>query len=482
MDYEVVIGLEVHVHMKTKSKMFCSCSTEFGAQPNTHTCPICLGMPGVLPVINKQAVELAIKCALGLNCAKIEGRNVFSRKHYYYPDLPKNYQISQYDMPLAEHGFLEIPVPKGSMLEKKIRIKRVHMEEDAGKLVHSGEGIEGSVYSLVDLNRTGTPLLEIVTETDINSPEEAYLYLNALKQILQYMDISDCNMEEGKLRCDANISLRKKGEELGVKTELKNMNSFKAVQEALESEAKRQAEILDAGDKLVQETRLWDEKKGETMPMRSKEEAHDYRYFPEPDLVPIEVSKEWVEEIRKGLTEMPSMRLQRFISEYDLPKYDAGVLTASRELADYFEKCVKVYPKAKIISNWIMTELMGILNERNIPISECKIGPEALGEMLKLIDSGKISGKIAKEIFPEMFDSGKSPGAIISERDLTQITDEGEIAKVVEKVVAENQKVVQDYKAGNEKVLTFLVGQVMKVTKGKASPQLANKVLREKLK
>lgn len=475
MNYEVVIGLEAHVHMKTKSKMFCSCSTEFGAEPNTHTCPVCLGMPGVLPAINKKAVELAIKSALALNC-EIAPKCIFSRKNYFYPDLPKNYQISQYDMPLAEHGMLKISD------SKSVKIKRVHMEEDAGKLVHSGEGIEDSIYSLVDLNRTGTPLLEIVTEADISSPEEAYLYLTTLKQLLQYLDVSDCNMEEGKLRCDANVSVRRPGSELGVKSELKNMNSFKAVQIALEAEAKRQIQILKDGGKIIQETRLWDEKKGETLSMRSKEEAHDYRYFPEPDLAPLEANKEWITAIKENLAEMPSIKLQRFITEYGLPEYDAGVLTASRELAEYFEKCVKVYSKPKIISNWIMTELMGVLNEKNISISECKIGPEQLGEMLKVIEDGTISGKIAKEIFPQMFDTGKSPKEIITEKGLTQMTDEGEIAEFADKVITENPKVVQDYKAGSEKILTFLVGQLMKATKGKANPQLVNKILREKLK
>jgi aspartyl-tRNA(Asn)/glutamyl-tRNA(Gln) amidotransferase subunit B len=474
MDYEIVIGLEVHVHIKTKSKMFCACSTEFGAQPNTHTCPVCLGMPGVLPVINKKAVEIAIRSALALNC-EIAQRCVFSRKHYYYPDLPKNYQISQYDMPLAEHGFLEIP-------GKKIIIKRIHMEEDAGKLVHSGDGIEGSVYSLVDLNRTGTPLLEIVTEAVINSSEEAYLYLNALKHILRYIDVSDCNMEEGKLRCDANISLHKKGEALGVKAELKNMNSFKAVQIALDYEAERQAQILGEGGNIVQETRLWDEKNGETVSMRSKEEAHDYRYFPEPDLVPLEADKKWIAAIKESLAEMPSMRLQRFITEYGLPEYDAGVLTSSRELADYFEECVKAYPKPKIIGNWIMTGLMGLLNERNISVSESKISSGQFAEMLELIDDGTISGKIAKEIFPQMFDTGQSPKEIIAEKGLTQITDEGEIAKIAERVITENPKVVQDYKSGNEKVITFLVGRMMKATEGKANPRMVNKILQEKLK
>lgn len=380
MDYEVVIGLEVHVHIKTKSKMFCSCSTEFGAEPNTHTCPVCQGMPGVLPVINKKAVELAVKSAIALNC-KIAPRSVFSRKNYFYPDLPKNYQISQYDMPLAENGFLEIA-------GRKISIKRVHLEEDAGKLVHSGEGIEGSVFSLVDFNRTGMPLLEIVSEPDINSPEETYLYLNILKQILQYIDVSDCDMEKGRLRCDANISLRKKGEKLGVKTELKNMNSFKAVQTALESEVGRQAQILDDGGEVIQETRLWNEKKSETFSMRSKEEEHDYRYFPEPDLVAVEITKEWITAIKESLAEMPSIRLQRFISEYGLPEYDAKVLTATQAASAYFDEVVKEINKMglegkikpKDLSNWITGTLFGILNADNKK-------PEELPSLISIINN-----------------------------------------------------------------------------------------------
>ena len=477
MDYEVVIGLEVHVHLKTESKMFCSCSTEFGAEPNTHTCPVCQGMPGVLPVMNRKAIELALKSALALNC-EIMPKSVFSRKNYFYPDLPKNYQISQYDMPLAEHGWLEIP-------GKKISIKRVHLEEDAGKLVHSGEGIEGSVYSLVDLNRTGVPLLEIVTEPDIESPEQAFQYLTNLKQILQYIDISDCDMEQGKLRCDANISLRKKGgerSELGVKTELKNMNSFKAVQAGLDGEVKRQARILGEGGKIIQETRLWDEKKGETYSMRSKEEAHDYRYFPEPDLVPVEPDGTWITEIGGTLAELPSIRLKRFTSQYGVPEYDAGVLTSSRELADYFEECAKACKNPKAASNWIMTELLGLLNKRNITLAECSVKPKNLGELLCLVEDGTISGKIAKDIFPEMFESGRAPKEIINERGLTQITDEGEIAKIAENAVKANPKIAADYRAGNEKLLAFFIGQVMKETKGRANPQAVNRILREKLK
>lgn len=475
MDYEIVIGLEVHVHMKTDSKMFCSCSTEFGAEPNTQTCPICLGMPGVLPVINEKAVELAVRCAIGLACKKIEGRNVFSRKHYYYPDLPKNFQISQYDLPLAEHGELKISE------NKTVKVKRVHMEEDAGKLVHSGGGIEGSTYSLVDLNRTGTPLLEIVTEPDISSPEEAYSYLTTLKKVLEYLDISDCDMEKGNLRCDANISLRKKGEPLGVKAELKNMNSFKAVQIALDHEVKRQAEMLDEGKKIAQETRLWDEKIGQTISMRSKEEAHDYRYFPEPDLAPVEISKEFIAEILKTMPELPEARKKRFIERYGLSEYDAGVLTSERGLADYFEECVKLCGAAKSAGNWIMTGLLGILNQKNMQIEGSRITPGNLAEMIKLIDNKTISGKMAKEIFSEMFETGKAAKEIISEKGMTQITDESEIEKIVLQAINDNPKAIADFRSGNQNAVTFLAGQVMKITKGKANPQLVNKIIKEKI-
>jgi len=476
MDYEIVIGLEVHTHMKTNSKMFCSCSTEFGAEQNTQTCPICLGMPGVLPVINEKAVELAVRCAIGLACKKIEGRNVFSRKHYYYPDLPKNFQITQYDLPLGEHGELKISE------NKTVKIKRVHMEEDAGKLVHSGDGIEGSTYSLVDLNRTGTPLLEIVTEPDIFSPEEAYLYLMTLKKVLEYLDISDCDMEKGNLRCDANISIRKKGEPLGVKAELKNMNSFKAVQVALDYEAKRQEEILNEGKKIAQETRLWDEKIGKTISMRSKEEAHDYRYFPEPDLAPVEISKEFIAEILKTMPELPEVRKKRFIEAYGLPEYDAGVLTSERGFADYFEVCAKMCDSPKSAGNWIMTGLLGLLNQKNMLIAESKVTPEKLAEMIKLIDNKTISGKMAKEIFSEMFVTGKTAKEIISSKGMTQITDESEIEKIVLQAINDNPKAIADFRSGNQNAVTFLAGQVMRITKGKANPQTVNKIIKEKMK
>ncbi|PIV55965.1 Asp-tRNA(Asn)/Glu-tRNA(Gln) amidotransferase GatCAB subunit B [Candidatus Desantisbacteria bacterium CG02_land_8_20_14_3_00_49_13] len=485
MDYEVVIGLEVHVHLKTESKMFCSCSTEFGAEPNTHTCPVCQGMPGVLPVMNRKAIELALKSALALNC-KVMPKSVFSRKNYFYPDLPKNYQISQYDMPLAERGWLDIP-------GKKISIKRVHLEEDAGKLVHSGEGIEGSVYSLVDLNRTGVPLLEIVTDPDIESPEQALRYLTNLKQILQYIDISDCDMEQGKLRCDANISLRKKGGELGVKTELKNMNSFKAVQAGLEGEIKRQARILGEGGTIIQETRLWDEKKGETYSMRSKEEAHDYRYFPEPDLVPVEPDGTWITAIRESMQELPAARMQRFIKDYNLSEYDAGVLTTTPAASGYFDECIKernrmglLVISPKEFSNWITGPLFNKIDVKNKSVEEIKelIPPiNFVGLTQAIIVDKLISPNLGKEeVFPDMIGTNKTAFEIIKEKGLEQINDDKQIINIVEKIIKENSKVVQDYKSGNEKVLGFLIGQIIKETKGKANPQIVNKILKEKLK
>jgi aspartyl-tRNA(Asn)/glutamyl-tRNA(Gln) amidotransferase subunit B len=478
MAYEAVIGLEVHVQLSTKSKIFCGCRTKFGAKPNSQACPVCLGLPGALPVLNKSAVEYALRTALSLNC-RIAGLSRFARKNYYYPDLPKNYQISQYDEPLSSGGHIEIKVNGEA---KKIGITRVHLEEDAGKLIH-GEELESADSSFVDYNRTGVSLMEVVSEPDISTPEEAYAYLATLKSILQYIEVSDCNMEEGSLRCDANISLRFKGEkEFGTKAELKNMNSFKGVREALDYEIARQSKLLAEGKEVVQETRLWEAKKGVTISMRGKEEAQDYRYFPEPDLVPLTISQEWITEIKESLPELPEARERRFLAQYKIPEYDAGVLTSSKSLADYFEECAKLYPKFKIVSNWIMGEVLGSLKVSNIEIKDCLITPEYLVEMLRLIDKGTISGKIAKEVFAEMFKTGKRAEEIVEEKGLTQITSEEELSQVLERIIKENAQAVKEYQEGKERALGHLIGQVMRLTQGKANPQLVNKLLKEKLK
>ncbi len=476
--YETVIGLEVHVQLKTKSKLFCGCSIEFGAPSNTHTCPVCTGMPGVLPVVNRQAVEYAIKSALALNC-QVLSRSIFARKNYFYPDLPKNYQISQYEEPLARNGYLEIGTGGG---RKKVRIARINLEEDAGKLLHyvGSREIEGS---LVDFNRCGVPLLEIVSSPDITSPEEAYTYLTTLKNILRYLEVSDCDMEKGSLRCDANVSVRPAGKkELGVKAEVKNMNSFRAIQKALEYEVKRQVKALESKERIVQETRLWDEKKEKTHSMRSKEEAHDYRYFPEPDLVPLIVEKEWKENIKKTISELPDTRRERFMRDYKLSQYDAGVLTAEKALAEYFEQVVKAYNNPKVVTNWVTVELLGRLNAVNKGVEESPVSTGQLAELLKLIEKGIISGKIAKTVFEEMFNSGKNPQAIVREKKLVQITDEKEIGKIVEEVLKENPDAVKEYGKGKEKAIGHLVGQVMRKTRGKANPQLVNKILKDKLR
>ncbi|MFZ5650437.1 MAG: Asp-tRNA(Asn)/Glu-tRNA(Gln) amidotransferase subunit GatB [Bacillota bacterium] len=476
--YEAVIGLEVHVELKTNTKIFCPSSTEFGGDPNTHVCPVCLGLPGVLPVMNRKVLEYAIKVGLSLNC-EIAGFSKFDRKNYYYPDLPKNYQISQYDLPIAEHGCLDISLD-GNI--KTIGITRVHMEEDAGKLVHQGS-ISTTPYSLVDYNRTGVPLIEIVSEPDMRNPEEARAYLEKLKAIIQYTGVSDCKMEEGSLRCDANVSVRPAGSgSLGTKTEIKNMNSFRALQRALHYEIERQIGVLEEGGRIVQETRTWDEARGITLSMRSKEQAHDYRYFPDPDLVPMVIDRSWVEEIRSSLPELPDRRRSRYVEQYGLPGYDASVLTSSKEMADYFESCLSDYPNAKSVSNWVMGDLSRLLNAENMEITQCRIKPEQLAEMLKLIDKGTISGKIAKTVFEEMFSTGKDPKYIVKEKGLVQITDEGAITAAVDEVLAANPKVVEDFRAGKEKALGFLVGQVMKITRGKANPEMVNSMLREKMK
>ncbi|TYO96257.1 Asp-tRNA(Asn)/Glu-tRNA(Gln) amidotransferase subunit GatB [Desulfallas thermosapovorans] len=475
--YEAVIGLEVHIELKTDTKIFCHSSTEFGAVANRHVCPVCLGLPGVLPVVNKKAVEYAIKAGLALNC-RIASFSKFDRKNYYYPDLPKNYQISQYDLPIAEHGHLKINI---NGTDKRIGITRVHMEEDAGKLVHQGTP-STTPYSLVDYNRTGVPLIEIVSEPDMRSADEAVAYLEKLKAIIQYTGVSDCKMQEGSLRCDANISVRPVGQaELGTRAELKNMNSFKALHKAVTYEIERQIKLVQSGERVIQETRTWDDSKGVTLSMRSKEEAHDYRYFPDPDLAPLVIDQRWVDEIKAGLPELPDERRARFVSEYKLPEYDAMVLTATRELADYYEQCVQLFNNPKLVSNWVMGDLARMMNASGREIGDVLISPAQLAEMLQLMDKGTISGKIAKTVFEEMFNTGKDPGKVVEEKGLVQISDAALIDKVVDEVIAANPKSVEDYRAGKEKVIGFLVGQVMKATTGKANPGMVNKLLKEKL-
>jgi aspartyl-tRNA(Asn)/glutamyl-tRNA(Gln) amidotransferase subunit B len=474
MEYEPVIGLEVHAQLLTDAKIFCGCSTKFGAPPNTHTCPVCLGMPGVLPVLNKKVVEFMMKMALATQC-RISRECNFARKNYFYPDLPKGYQISQYASPPAEHGWIEVEINGG---KKRIGITRIHMEEDAGKLLHD----EHNPVSYVDLNRTGVPLIEIVSEPDIRGAEEAASYLRRLHEILVYLEICDGNMEEGSFRCDANVSLRPRGTEtFGTRTELKNMNSFRNVQRAIEYEIKRQAYVLDAGDAVVQETRLWDDTAGVTHSMRSKEEAHDYRYFPDPDLVPVVIDDAWIEAIRNTLPELPLEKRERFVREYQIPAYDAGVLTASRALADYYEEVVHLSGQPKIASNWVMGDVLRFLNEDKKEIRECPIAPAALAEMIRLIQDGTISGKMAKEVIEEMYRTGKAPGAIIEEKGLVQITDEGALAGTIAEIIGKNPDQLAQYRAGKEKVFGFFVGQVMKATQGKANPKLINVLLKKML-
>lgn len=474
MEYEPVIGLEVHAQLLTETKIFCGCSTKFGATPNSHTCPVCIGMPGVLPVLNRRVVEFALKMALATNC-RINRENYFARKNYFYPDLPKGYQISQYAHPLAEHGFIIVETQGG---KKRIGITRIHMEEDAGKLIHD----EHFPASYVDLNRTGVPLIEIVSEPDIRSAEEAAAYLRRLHEILVYLEICDGNMEEGSFRCDANVSLRPKGtEEFGTRTELKNMNSFRNVQRALEYEIKRQQYILESGGAVVQETRLWDESQGVTNPMRGKEEAHDYRYFPDPDLVAVRVDDSWLDEIRRSLPELPLEKRERFMEQYGISAYDAGVLTGSRDLADYFEHVAALSGQAKTAANWIMGDVLKILNEEKKTIRQCPITPASLAEMIALIDEGVISGKIAKDLIEEMFRTGKAPRGIVEEKGLVQITDADALIPVVEQVMAANPEQLAQYRAGKEKLFGYFVGQVMKATQGKANPQLINDLLKKML-
>lgn len=480
MQYEPVIGLEIHVELSTESKMFCGCAVTFGEKPNTQTCPVCLGLPGSLPVINEKAIESTIKIGLALQC-RVAPFTQFHRKNYFYPDMPKNYQISQYDLPLCVGGFIDVDMESYT---HRVGITRVHLEEDTGKLVHISETgrIAGADYSLVDFNRAGIPLVEIVTEPDIRSPEEAKAFVQKLKSILEHLEVSDCDMEKGSLRCDANTSLRVLDtEKFGTKTEIKNMNSFRALQRGLAYEIERQRELLESGEEVFQETRHWDANANVTLPLRTKEEVHDYRYFPEPDLVPMEPSGTWVEELRESLPELPDARLGRFVQSYGLSTYDARILTSSKAAGDFFEEAAKGYPKAKVVANWIIGELAGMLNAANLEIDECAVTSKHLVELLKLIDKGTISGKIAKTVFKEVFDTGKLPHVIVEQMDLVQISDESAIDKFVEQVIAENPAVVEKFKQGKEKALGFLVGQVMKLSQGKANPQLVNKLLKEKL-
>jgi len=474
-DYEAVIGLEVHVQLKTRSKVFCGCSAEFGAAPNTRICPVCLGLPGALPVLNETALRGAILTGLMLG-SRISRFSKFDRKNYFYPDLPKNYQISQYDLPLCAGGWLEI---EAGGTRKRVGITRVHLDEDAGKLVHAEK--EGG-DSGVDFNRTGVPLLEIVSEPEITSPEEALAYLKELKRTLQYLGVSDCDMEKGSLRCDANVSLRPRGgRELGVKAEIKNMNSFKAVQRALAYEIERQSRELAEGRRIMQETRLWEAESGMTRPMRGKEEAHDYRYFPEPDLVPVLVEEAWLEELRTTLPEAPIKRKDRFAAEYGLPPYDAEVLTSERGLADFFEAAVREGADPKAASNLIMGEMMRLLKEEGSSASGSRVNPRGVAELLALVAAGTVSASAGKEVFAEMFRTGRAAAEIVESRGLAQVSDEGALERIVADVLAANPKSIEDYRAGKKKAIGFIVGQVMKATKGTANPQVVHRILQEKL-
>jgi aspartyl-tRNA(Asn)/glutamyl-tRNA(Gln) amidotransferase subunit B len=475
--YEPVIGLEVHVQLATHTKIFCGCPTSFGAPPNTNVCPVCLGLPGALPVLSRQSVELAIQAGLALNC-RVNGRSIFARKNYFYPDLPKGYQISQYDQPLAEHGFVDIEV---NGVKKRIGVTRVHMEDDAGKSIHDGFK-DSDKYTYVDLNRCGTPLIEIVSEPDMRSADEAHAYLTEVKQVLQFVGVSTCDMEKGHLRCDANVSVRLKGaEKLGTKAEVKNLNSFRFLKLAVDQEIERQMEILESGGRVMQETRLFNPDTGETVGMRSKEHAHDYRYFPEPDLVPLRISEAWLSQIREATPELPAARRARFMEDYGLREYDAQVLTATRALGDYFEVAAKSAGDARAAAHWVMGDLAAALKEAGKEISESPVSAANLGRLVALIGEGKINGKLAKEIFPKMFAAGETPEAVIQREGLSQISDESALAKIIDEVIAANPKQVEQYRGGKTTVIAFFVGQVMKASRGQANPEAVNKLLREKL-
>jgi aspartyl-tRNA(Asn)/glutamyl-tRNA(Gln) amidotransferase subunit B len=479
MSYEPIIGLEVHAQLLTESKIFCGCSTKFGQEPNQNTCPVCTGFPGVLPVLNKRVVEFAIKAGLAAHCA-IARSSILARKNYFYPDLPKGYQISQYELPICTGGYIDVEV---NGAQKRIRLTRIHIEEDAGKNIHDAHG----AASLVDLNRAGVPLLEIVSEPDMGTAAEAVAYLRTLRQILQYLGVCDGNMEEGSFRCDANVSVRPQGSDiLGTKIEIKNLNSFKAVEKALEFEIDRQSDALSDGVEFVQETRLWDEHREETRSMRSKESAHDYRYFPDPDLLPLATDDAWIDQIRAGLPELPSARKSRFISTYGLPTYDAELLTSRKDVADYYENAIKVHANPKALGNWIVGDLFRALKERKLDeqlyILNWPVAPVHLAQMVQLIDAGKISGKIAKTVFEAMLDSNQSPQQIVNEKGLEQVSDSSSIELAIEQVIAANSKQVAQFQSGNDKVFGFLVGQIMKATQGKANPQKVNEILRARLK
>jgi aspartyl-tRNA(Asn)/glutamyl-tRNA(Gln) amidotransferase subunit B len=475
--YEPVIGLEVHVQLATHTKIFCGCPTSFGAAPNSNVCPVCLGLPGALPVLNRQAVELAIEASLALNCT-VNPKSIFARKNYFYPDLPKGYQISQYDQPLAEHGFVEINVNGES---KRIGVTRVHMEDDAGKSIHDGFK-DSDRYTYVDLNRSGTPLIEIVSEPDIRTSDEAHAYLTEIKQVMQYLNVSTCDMEKGHLRCDANVSVRLKGApEFGTKAEVKNLNSFKFLKMALDYEIARQVALIENGGRVVQETRLYNPDLDETISMRSKEHAHDYRYFPEPDLVPLRISEEWRERVRAKMPELPASRRHRFIQDHGLREYDADVLTATRSMSEYFEKVVTASGDARAAANWVMGDLAALLKQEGREIEDSPVSADRLGKLIALIGSGKINGKLAKDIFPKMAESGDDPEVIMQREGLEAISDEGALGKIIDDVIAANPKQVEQYKSGKQQVIGFLVGQAMKASRGQADPATVNRMLKERL-
>jgi aspartyl-tRNA(Asn)/glutamyl-tRNA(Gln) amidotransferase subunit B len=476
--YEPVIGLEVHAQLRTATKIFCSCRNRFGDAPNTNVCPVCLGLPGALPVLTRAAVSLAIRAALATQCT-VQETSIFARKNYFYPDLPKGYQISQYERPLAEGGGIEIPAGGGAF--RRVRVQRIHMEEDAGKLLHQGHSWSGE-KSGVDFNRSGVPLIEIVSAPDLHSAQEAHDYLTALRAVLLYAGVSDCNMEEGSLRCDANVSVRPPGTEaLGTRAEIKNLNSFRNVSRAIEHEIARQSAVIAAGGKVVQETRLWNADRGETISMRSKEDAHDYRYFPEPDLPPLVVDAKWREEVRSSLPELPAEKRRRFVTEYKLPEYDAGVLTLAPEVADYFEKVARESGNAKAASNWVMTEVLRKLKDDERPLSRCPVPPERLAELVKLVDAGAITGTSAKSVFETMWTTGEGARGIIDREGLTQVSDEGAIQSAVAEVIAASPDQVATYRKGKTSTLGWFVGQVIRKTGGQANPQLVNALLKKAL-